>query len=461
MAKNSNKKAKRDRVERLAEVKRQQRLAKTRVDPWDQSLIREREQRKNYFKHIREAMESPAFYDFHVPTDDEWSMDVKSFARAIIDQKVSLNDKKAINRLIEACRRARIVNEGDEDNIRYLKALVGISIYQWLWLRKPEEWKPKSYNKEKMFSDLLRYLFAKYDVPVFLDGAWFEEGSQGEVHKEWFMQLGNGENIRKQRGLPIPFTKKMAHNFSQAPSNLTINGAIRYAQVTAMGGDRRTVNGLMGTPLGNSFVNNEFWTSVIKFFIDNPFLDVVHYGPIYDYLNEKKFRSQGRRWIDGTLVDLGPEQPNLSMKGRDPFALLNQVQRWHRDLNNRPYGEEDYVWVTCGLAGYKREEKTAHYQITELLSSRELREEGSAMHHCVASYARSCKGGLRAIYSMVRATDVGSFRELTISVDVEQKMVSEARKRYNESPNDNDMRIMKLWCDKAGLTMSDWIGRRW
>ena len=200
----------------------------------------------------------------------------------------------------------------------------------------------------------------------------------------------------------------MAHNFLHAPSHLTINQALRWGQVTGLGGSENVARGILLTPLARSFNHEEFWVTVIMFFINNPFLDVVQYGPIYDYLNNKKFVSRGRRWIDNELVDLGPEQPNLSMKKRDPLALIEQVERWHRDLRETGWAGGEFAWESCGIKGFELKEKDVHYQITELLSTQELKDEGADMHHCVASYATSCMERRSAIYSLTKTIGGGS-----------------------------------------------------
>ena len=453
MAKNSNKKSKRKKARQNAEKKQSFLERQNRIDPYDATLITQRKARKDYFRYLADAIDNPLYYEYRAVTG-EFDRDITDFARLLTKEK-SL-DKRFLKRLLEVGKRTRII-EADGGNFEYLRAFVYLAEYQWLWTRKPEEFKPSSKNRGRQFSHLLRYLLTKYDVPAFLDDAWLNESTENKVYREWFINLGMGENIRKQQGLPIPFTKKMAHNFSQAPGNLSVNGAIRWAQVISLGGDDRTVHGLLSTPLGRSFNHDDFWVSVIRLFIDNPFLDTNQYGPIYDYLHQKKFVSRGRRWVEGKLVDLGPEQPGLTMKGRNPEALLDQVQRWHQDLNRTPYGRSDFNWPSCGINGFEHKEKDDLYSVVELLSSRDLRDEGNAMHHCVASYAESCNRGDRAIYSLTRTDKEETVREVTIEVDVRSKCIQQVRRKCNEHPTDNDLRILNLWSRAEGMSLSRWL----
>ena len=458
MAKSSNKKQKRAKAARKAELKKAAKIAKVYINPYDQELITERKKRKNYFRYLRAAWEDPSLYSYGFWDDpDEVPQDVQDLANLVLHYKLGDNEKRVMGRLLEACKRTRIIEETSTGNIKYLEALINIAQYQWIWRRKLEEWKPTSHNREKRFSELLRYLFAKYDVPDFMDRAWFGEGAENEKYKSWFLAIGDGDNIRKQSDLPIPLTKKMAHEFLQAPSNLTIKGALRWGQMKAMGAEGRMIRGVMATPLGETFENDEFWVSVLRMFIDDPFLEPENYGPIYDYLNEKKFGGRGVRWVEGTLVELGPEQPNLSMKGRDSITLLDQVNRWHADLNKSPYLLKDLEWPSCGIPGFETKEMDNYYQISEILSSRDLRDEGVDMHHCIASYVNDCKSGKTAMYSMLRTLEHGSERELSMEVSVLTKTIVQARKRYNELPTSMDLRIVQSWAKQAGINISKWV----
>ena len=388
--------------------------------------------------------------------------DAHQLGHLIIEHKLSQVDRAGFNLLLDIAKRAGIIDRGEPDNMPYLIGLLNLAHHRWMWLRDPTKWSPKTKNRNRKFSLLVRYLMAKYDVPKFFDKPWKEMTEQSETYRQWFINLGMGENIRKQKGLPLELTKKMAHNFLKAPSHLSINEALRWGQVIGLGGDKKVAKGVLSTPLGRSFSNEDFWISVIRFFIDNPFLDPSQYGSIYDYLNMKRFVSMGRRWINNVLVDLGPEQPNLSMKRRDPLALLEQVERWHENLRRENWwGSTQWTWGSCGIDGFtlkgNDKKKQVSYQITELLSSQELREEGNAMHHCVASYASSCREGKKAIYSLVKTDGGGSIRELTIEVEVGTRCITQARKKHNELPTEEDLNVMDIWKNSVGLTSSRWL----
>ena len=203
-----------------------------------------------------------------------------------------------------------------------------------------------------------------------------------------------GHSIRTVE-TPIPLTKRMAHYFAQAPDDCTVDQALRWGQVLGLGGTPRLAQALATTRLGEHFEHDDFWITVIRFFIDNPMLDLVHVGPIIDYLHDQRFVEREEFVAPGVFERRPPAQPNLSMKGRNPKALLRQVERWHHQLGNEAF-DPRAQWPSSQIRGYDGIEgkegspSLRRWTIREILSSRALVAEGRAMHHCVASYARSC-----------------------------------------------------------------------
>ena len=112
-----------------------------------------------------------------------------------------------------------------------------------------------------------------------------------------------------------------------------------------------------------------------------------------DWIHSQRFVGEPPRIVNGVARGGGIPQPNLSMNGRTAESVLRQVERWHRELN-RATIKGALAWPTCGISGYERIEGTGGSQkivrIDEIVSSAELQQEGRAMRHCVASYARTC-----------------------------------------------------------------------
>lgn len=348
----------------------------------------------------------------------------------------------------------------DQDN-SYLGGLLALAHHSHSWIRKPSDWKPGSHNAGRQFQSFARHLFAKWPVPGFMDSVWFQGTSSAAQQKQsWFVHLARGENIRTAE-LAIPYSKRMAHHFMRAPNDHTVEDALRWGQIHALGGNARLVKAVLGTRLRTKFEHDEFWLTVFQFLIANPMLDLAQVGPIVDYLQHVKFTPQEIFIAPGQLERRPPLQPNLTMKGRTPEALLRNVTAWHRTLTqtSQPPAE----WKPCGIPGLTFVEGTQEgqnlkiWKITELLSSAALIAEGKKMRHCVASYVRSCERGDCSIWTLELETSLGHSKILTLEVRNSSKMLVQARGKFNIVASQKERSILHRWAEQAGLQVVDWI----
>jgi hypothetical protein len=306
----------------------------------------------------------------------------------------------------------------------------------------------------------VRHLLARYPVPAFIDAAWMRRDEAAELYREWFVRIGRGESIRGAER-PIRLTRRIAHHFLRAPDEYGIEQALRWGQIHALGGDRRLVEAILGTRLGDDFARDEFWITVIRFFIENPMLDQCHVGPIVDYLHEQRFVPQEVFVAPGVRERRGPPQPNLSMKRRSPQALLRQVESWHRELARTGAGGAAQ-WERSPIGEFELETGVQDrnlrvWRIRELLSGTELIAEGRAMRHCVASYARYCAAGHCSIWAM----EVHGFEgvEKRQTIEVRAGLVVQCRGRFNRPPDEQERQILLRWAEREGLRLSGFLSR--
>jgi hypothetical protein len=254
----------------------------------------------------------------------------------------------------------------------------------------------------------------------------------------------------------------MAHEVMRAPNDLTCPTALRWGQVLGMGGDERLARAILATRLGSAFEHNEFWQTVIAWFIAHPLLDRVHVGPIIDYLHQQRFIPKCEYPAPGVRQVLPPAQPNLTMKGRSPESLLRHVEQWHRRLSN----ETTYVvseWRSAGFTPFEFREGSPTngterlWTIRELLSSKALIAEGRQLKHCVASYARSCARGQSSIWTLEVASKDGTVKALTIEVRNQQRLLCQARGKLNRLPQDKERSVLRRWAAQAGLTIASYV----
>ena len=341
----------------------------------------------------------------------------------------------------------------------YIQGIAALANHHESWIRLLKGWKVRKHNRDRQFSELARHLLAVYEVPLFMDSVWFNGNA---THQNWFKHIGTGQNIRTARDIPIPLTKKMAHHFLKAPKHYTVEEALRWGQVYALGGDRYLVDALRQTRLTRTFNNDDFWLNVIRFFIANPMLDVSHVQPIIDYIWHQRYENR-RVFVErGVVREMGPAQPNFSMRGRTPETLLRQVEAWHNQLGKISKSRElEWMCSQIGefhfLEGSEQLHNMRFWSIRELLSSDELIDEGRALQHCVQTYARSCHTGRSSIWSMEIEDENGRRKILTIEVAPRERVIRQVRGRRNRLPTPREKELLRKWADQEGLQLAGYI----
>ncbi len=343
---------------------------------------------------------------------------------------------------------------------RYIQALIHFYDYRSYWIRDIEEWMPNTHNVEGQFKALTSHLFEMYPVPNFMVSSWFRKDEVSESYRDWYLHLASGKNIRSAE-LPIEFTTKTAHNFMQAPDHCSVEQAIKWGHIHALGGDKRLADAILASRMGESLDQHKFWTSVFSFFVDNPMLDRAHVGPIIDYIYAQKFEVRECVTAPGVVEHIYPPQPNLSMKGRTAEALLKQVDRWHGNLA-KSNDAQKYFFKKTGIPEYRQKtgkDKQDTWRIRELLSGAELIKEGREMQHCVASYARACVAERCSIWAMEYVSPKGIQKHQTIEVS-RLKQIVQCRGKRNSYPTKSELNIIKKWGQTVGLSVSPYVVSR-
>jgi hypothetical protein len=395
--------------------------------------------------------------------------DLKAVCRACKSAKESRRTRFAFHDLLQHVRTCSdllssqpvIGQYGRQAGNTFVDGLLALARHSESWIRPVADWRPQTHNCRRQFASLARHLFAEWPVPVFMDSVWFlGNGREAVRHQGWFLHIGSGQNIRTA-DLPLPYTKRMAHHFMQAPADLTVEAALRWGQIHALGGSERLVRAVLGTRLRGDFEHDDFWTTVLQFFVAHPMLDLAHVGPIIDYIYQQRFVSQDVFVAPGVIERRPPPQPNFSMKGRTPASLLRQVESWHRTLAK--VDQPKVEWARSGIEGFEFIEGTEQggnrkiWTITELLSTKALVAEGRTMKHCVATYAHSCASGACSIWTMEVETVVGRSKVFTIEVDRARRLICQVRGKCNAFPGDKHLGLLRRWAQQAGLKVANYV----
>lgn len=320
------------------------------------------------------------------------------------------------------------------DDIGNVNSLPAIFKYYLRSNNYIESWVPKRNNPKHQLSDLLRYLYAKYEVPAFLDGCFTNYSINTEAGIELFLHIGSGQSFKKFKYAPeLVYTGKVYHYILNTPKHFTYFEAFRRAQIMALGGDEKLSNAFLRSKLGrfqdtivrkNNVVierAEDFWVSVIKLFIDSGMFNLDKISEIVDYIHHVKYVGE---------IEFGVRtaKTSYSMKGRTLGYLLEKSDTWHREqaINARIaqnqvmaqrrniYGRQVVVefltWLPINIPNYSQnlmvspregvKKESVNHKIIQLTSTKQLIEEGKSNRNCVGSYSTSCASGKCSIFSL-------------------------------------------------------------
>ena len=325
---------------------------------------------------------------------------------------------------------------GPQAGNTYLDALLHIALRYQDWVRPLEDWEPQTADPREGFAALVRHLFARFPAPRFMDESWFKGfTAEGELHRIWFLHIGGGQNIRTAE-CPIRLTKMAAHNFLSAPLQSSIVGALRYGQVTGLGGSMFLAEAIAESKLGIILPDETFWESVIHFFVNCPKLEATRVCAIIDYLYDRKFGE----FPPTEGMDFGDAiEPTMTMKGRKLEPLWERVSSWHEALAREEIRGK-VSWESSGFKPLHVSETDSskilhHWSVVELCDSLSLQKEGSEMRHCVFTYRPGCVKGKTSIWSVRHRPEGGvkNTRLLTVEVDNSRHAIVQVRGKCNKS----------------------------
>ncbi len=334
-----------------------------------------------------------------------------------------------------------------------LDALACVAKEHSSFIRAIEDWKPRGRTSEKLFADLVRHLFVKYEVPNCMTSLWFD--NENQVARSWFIDVGQGKNASKLNHFPTVLTKKEAHYFTKAPSKLTFIAAIRYGQVKAIGGTSKFAKSLIKTDLGKYLYPKEpFWKEVIAFLIrNNPAATAHELDVVAEYIWVQKFARLWGQNSKGEVVEKDPIEPNFDLKGRTWSSLWKKASEWFEVVGFSRQAPQE--WGHLILEDNYVEAKTGQcFVFKQLLSKQELFEEGQNMNHCVGTYVEECEENSSAIFSM-RNVLSESKPLLTLEVNPKSRSIEQASRRFNEFPSAAQIKVIEQWAKQNDLKIPD------
>jgi hypothetical protein len=338
-----------------------------------------------------------------------------------------------------------------------IDALVNLSRFQRSHIRPAMEWSGTSSSWRPAVSSLAHHLVCEYQIPMFLASSWYATDPAADKKRGWFVAHSRGVSFRSLN-LPIVMTRKMERIFLASQDHLSIEQAMRTAELLALGAPQTIVKEILTTPLAADLRNGEFWRTVWIFLVANADeFDPTQIGPMIDYIQAVRHDRIPVETPGGT-IELDPPVPEFSMKGRTVQSLLRLIQAWHKSLGMQnaalSWTRSPFQPLLIVEPSRDRPESPRRWQMLELTNSAQLRMEGSALHHCVASYADRCYRGASSIWSLRLWQGEMVRHVLTVEIDLKRRSVVQARGKANRAASGRSLQLLQDWSAREDLRIA-------
>jgi PcfJ-like protein len=368
----------------------------------------------------------------------------RAISQAYVRLAANANARNTFTQLL-ACtrRRGRRLFDARLENGRSpgIEALVNLSRFTRAHVRPLDAWPGCDGSWRPVVYSLAQFLVGRYPVPRFLAASWYADDERlGDRAREWFITHAAGTRFRSL-DLPIVMTRRMEHIFLRSPDHLGIAAALRRAELVALGADKWLIDKILGTPPGTGLENGAFWRTVWVFLIANSAdIDPQQVGPLIDFVHAIRRQRIG-----------------FSMKDRTLESMLRLMREWHHELGLE---SSDVAWPSSSLRPLVHEEAIENplsepvtWHLIELTSRAQLRAEGAALRHCVASYSDRCWRGASRMWSL-RKKQGGRIRSLiTIEVDPRRRAIVQARGFANRPASGKPLQLLASWAAREHLKL--------
>jgi hypothetical protein len=381
----------------------------------------------------------------------------QAYARLVTDPRA----RATFNALL-SCARARSpwlrdapVIDGHHLGV---EALLNLARVEDAYVRTISSWAGSSASWRVAVSSLAHHLLSEYRPPAFLCAAWYAtDGQYAEAKRRWFIAHAAGASFRSL-ALPIRLTRRMEDILLRSRDHFGIEYALRRAELLGLGADQQLADAVLATRPAVDLNNGEFWRTVWLFLIANSgSIEEAQVGPIIDFLHAVRHERVAVDTAAG-IVMREPPQPQFSMKGRTARSVLRLMEEWHRDLGLVTGG---LTWEPSRLRPMvletPQEEPSAPpvlWELTELTNSAQLRAEGVALQHCVASYSHSCWRGASRIWSLRRRRDSDVRSIVTVEVNPARRTIVQARGFRNRRPSGKALQLVQAWAARENLRLA-------
>lgn len=340
------------------------------------------------------------------------------------------------------------------------------------WVRPIASWRPpEGQGPEALVSSFVEHLFQIYPVPAALHRPWFANGLPTLKWVAWLILLGQGGSLRRAAprfGWDVH--GGFVQHFLTTPTGLRPLEACMWGEIARLGGSLVEIERICRHP-GYALDPTEGTSGASRAYSKSDhenYHDAYDPHPCYPHVDRAEERDRERsrafwwqtvKWLIRHRDRLTDEMcapildwamhhhteslrrgqaEGFSWSGRRPESAHRAALEYRRMLET-PY--QHLAWRPHGFDRDFDDGDATTWQIRELTSWSELAEEGSAMGHCVASYAHSCARGESAIFSF-RSSGSG---EVTVELDPNTRRILQARGTCNRAVTPDEQAVIGRW----------------
>jgi hypothetical protein len=242
-------------------------------------------------------------------------------------------------------------------------------------------------------------------------------------------------------------SKKETHTLVNSRHQFeTIRGSFVYAIAIHEGAE----NGLackIARMMDESFRFGQRFRELIRFFIRYN-RDIHEMRNVYDY-----------------ALAMMHEDTNWSIVGRTPVSMQRGHEEWVRQLNRISYlGSFSWEGFPYKDMKFTTHKDSHHWNIFQILNTKELGKEGQNMHHCVSSYRDSCRKGTCAIftvrykhYNKTISKTVFEHHEYEkcLTMEICGDAIVQVRGYANRMPHPIEREAVEYWAAQNGLVYNN------
>ena len=286
--------------------------------------------------------------------------------------------------------------------------------------------------------------------------AHFMNRNLNNQEKEWFYDVLQGRNLVYSKNLPCTITKKAAHFFNTIPQawknnadelkfespkglygitnqNYTLTQSLIYCTIYFEVRDEIYAKEVLRNLRGAD--NLDFWISTLcKLYHKG--LRVADMNQVIDYIDDQVIRN-------GRQIDFNTKK--LS-------NLLTEAFIWHEELRLMRIGNYSR---TCNLPKseintYKIAYQDKKYKVEQLLTNKDLIEEGRTLSHCVGTYTNNCIDRGSYIFSLCLEQENEESTPL-ITIEVNANTIRQKKGKRNRPCSQEEDYIIRNWAKENKL----------